>query len=191
MKLLMLDNYDSFTYNLAYLIKETGCEIEVLRNDKCTPETAKHFDGVILSPGPGVPSESGNMPVIIDRLKGQLPMLGVCLGHQAIAESLGAQLSNMPIVHHGIQSTVRVQRKESCLLHGLPMEFKVGRYHSWQVSKESLPGNVHVTVVDQEGQIMALECPELRMYGLQFHPESVMTPKGATLIHNFIQICRK
>lgn len=191
MKLLILDNYDSFTHNLAYLVRKAGSDVEVLRNDKCTPYSIGGFDGIILSPGPGIPAEAGNMPAIVERLKGRIPILGVCLGHQAIAESLGAQLSNMAEVYHGIQSEVKVLRKESSLFQGLPSELVVGRYHSWQVSQEQLPSQITVSAVDEQGRIMAIESPPLKMFGLQFHPESIMTPMGPTIIQNFIQTCKE
>ena len=186
MKVLVLDNYDSFTYNLVHIIREMKVDHEVHRNDRISVQDVARFDCIILSPGPGIPSESGIMPEIISSYFGKKPMLGICLGHQAIAEHMGAKLENMEKVFHG-RSSVMTQKKESTLFEGLPAEFQAGRYHSWKVSKANLPAQIDILVEDEVGDIMAFEIKNQSAYGVQFHPESIMTEGGDRIIQNFIQ----
>jgi len=189
MKLLVLDNYDSFTYNLVHMFRSMNIEHEVFRNDKITAEEALEFDLVILSPGPGIPSEAGNMPEIIAACAGKKPILGICLGHQAIAEYLGGELNNMSTVYHGVKSEISITSDEE-IFEGVPKKIEVGRYHSWEVVRESLPESVRVTAEDDHGGIMALTEPSQKLYGIQFHPESVMTEYGDQMMRNFIKIAQ-
>ncbi len=187
MKLLVLDNYDSFTYNLVNIFRSMNIDHEVHRNDKISPEEALSFDVIILSPGPGIPSEAGNMPKIIAACTGKKPILGICLGHQAIAEYLGAKLNNMSLVYHGVQTKIIIMSNEG-IFQGLPMEIDVGRYHSWEVSRDGLPENISIIAEDENGTIMALSDYSKKIYGIQFHPESVMTEYGQAIIKNFLKI---
>ena len=185
MKTVIIDNYDSFTYNLCHLVKETGAEVTVLRNDKFNLEALQTFEKIILSPGPGIPSEAGLLLDVIRRYAGQKPILGVCLGEQAIGEAFGARLVNLSEVFHGVQTPVYIKEKD-ILFEELPQEILVGRYHSWVVDPEGLPDCLEVTSVSGEGQIMALRHKEYDVHGIQFHPESVLTPDGKKMIENFL-----
>jgi len=187
MKLLVLDNYDSFTYNLVHIFRSLNIDYEVHRNDKISPEEALSFDTIILSPGPGVPSEAGNMARIIAACAGKKPILGICLGHQAIAEYLGAKLSNMKIVYHGVKTKIIIKSNE-VIFEGIPRKIHVGRYHSWEVVRESLPENISIIAEDENGTIMALSDSTKKIYGIQFHPESIMTEYGQKIIQNFLKI---
>ena len=189
MKLLVIDNYDSFTYNLVHMFRSMNIEHEVYRNDKITPEEALEFDLIILSPGPGIPSEAGNMGAIIAACAGKKPILGICLGHQAIAEYLGGKLNNMSTVYHGVKSEICITSNEE-IFEGIPEKIKVGRHHSWEVVREGLPENVLVTAEDEFGGVMALSEPNKKMYGIQFHPESVMTEHGGQMMQNFLKIAQ-
>jgi len=191
MKLLVIDNYDSFTYNLVYVLRQLKVDIEVHRNDKITPEQAIKFDGIVLSPGPGIPEEAGNMPAIIERCAGKIPILGICLGHQAIAQYLGADLMNNPEVFHGVQTPITVLNKPCPIFDNISDSFVAGRYHSWEVNGKTLPETVEITAVAENDCIMALQNREKLLFGVQFHPESIMTPEGATIIKNFIDICKE
>ncbi len=190
MRLLVIDNYDSFTYNLVYILRQNEIDFKVYRNDKVTSEQAEKFDGILLSPGPGIPEEAGNMPAIIDRCSGKIPILGICLGHQAIAQHLGGKLINKSRVYHGLQTPIRLLKNEYLLFKNIPKKFLAGRYHSWEVRREDLPGTIEITAVDDQNSIMAIQHQHLQLFGLQFHPESIMTPEGAVMIKNFIQICK-
>ena len=187
MKLLVLDNYDSFTYNLVHIFSSMNIDYEVHRNDKICPEEALSFDIIILSPGPGIPSEAGNMAGIIAACAGKKPILGICLGHQAIAEYLGAKLNNMPIVYHGVKTKIIIKSNE-VIFEGIPRKIDVGRYHSWEVVRESLPENISIIAEDENGTIMALSDSTKKIYGIQFHPESIMTEYGQEIIKNFLKI---
>jgi anthranilate synthase component 2 len=189
MKLLVIDNYDSFTYNLVYILRQNKVGFEVYRNDKISPDLASKYDGILLSPGPGIPNEAGNMPAIINQCAGKIPILGICLGHQALAEYLGGELLNNPRVFHGVQTPIRLLKKESPLFNNISQEILAGRYHSWEVSKKNLPDEIEITALDEHGSIMALEYSPKQLFGLQFHPESIMTPEGPSIIQNFINIC--
>ncbi|MGL5683035.1 MAG: anthranilate synthase component II [Marinifilaceae bacterium] len=186
MKLLLLDNYDSFTYNLYLLFSELNVKMDVVRNDKIDLDTLSNYDGVVLSPGPGIPAEAGKMLQVIQQCAGRIPILGVCLGHQAIAEAFGGELINLSEVFHGIQSPVYNLYNDT-LFADLDSEFNVGRYHSWVVNPVTLPDCLEVTAISAEGQIMALKHKDYNIRGVQFHPESILTPSGKTMITNFIQ----
>lgn len=184
--ILIFDNYDSFTYNLVHLVKELGfTDVDVHRNDKIALEDIAKYDKIILSPGPGIPSEAGLLLPLIKEYAGKKPILGVCLGHQAIGEAFGAKLSNLEDVYHGVATKIEVI-KPDYLFEGLDNELEVGRYHSWIVDKEGLPGCIEVTAVDSNGQIMALRHKEYDIHGVQFHPESVLTPAGEIIVRNFL-----
>ena len=194
MKILVFDNYDSFTYNLVHVIKELGYEdIEVHRNDKIALADIARFDKIILSPGPGVPSESGILLDVIKTYAPTKPILGVCLGEQAIGEAFGAQLINLPEVYHGISTEIQIVA-DDYIFNGLgtdcksaPADLEVGRYHSWAVSQENFPDCLQVTAIDEDGMIMALKHREFDVHGVQFHPESVLTPKGVEIVRNFLE----
>lgn len=186
MKIAIIDNYDSFVYNLSHLVKELGAEVSVLRNDQFRMEELEAFDKILLSPGPGVPEEAGLLLDVIRTYAGKKPILGVCLGEQAIGEVYGAQLSNLDTVFHGIQSPVTVSVLDY-LFEGLPQRFPVGRYHSWVVDRKDLPDCLEVTATSDEGYIMALRHRTLDVRGVQFHPESVLTPDGKQLIGNWLR----
>jgi len=185
MRIAMIDNYDSFTYNLVHLVKELGADIRVFRNDRFHPGQLEPFDKILLSPGPGIPAEAGLMPDVILHYAGSKPILGVCLGEQALGEAFGGTLVNLDEVFHGVQTPCRVV-KPDYLFEGLPEEFPVGRYHSWVVDAETLPACLECTAVSPEGQVMALRHRSLDLRGVQFHPESVLTPDGARIIRNWL-----
>lgn len=186
MKILIFDNYDSFTYNLVHLVKELGfTDVDVYRNDKIALEDIAKYDKIILSPGPGIPSEAGLLLPLIKEYAGKKPILGVCLGHQAIGEAFGATLTNLEDVYHGVATKINVI-KPDLLFNELGSELEVGRYHSWIVSQENLPDCIEVTAIDDNGQIMALKHKEFEIYGVQFHPESVLTPAGEIIVKNFL-----
>lgn len=185
MKIVIIDNYDSFTYNLSHLIKEIGTEVTVIRNDQFTLNQLERFDKIVLSPGPGIPSEAGLLLDVIKTYKGRKPILGVCLGHQAIGEVFGGTLENLSDVFHGV-ATEGTQFSNDYIFDSLPKRITMGRYHSWVVSRENFPTCLEVTAVSDEGQIMALKHKNYDIHGIQFHPESVLTPEGKTILRNFI-----
>ena len=185
MKLVIIDNYDSFTYNLSHLVKELGAEVTVLRNDQFKLEELETFDKIILSPGPGIPSEAGLLLDVIRTYAGRKPILGVCLGHQAIGEVFGGRLENLSEVFHGV-ATEGTQFHNDPIFSGLPSRLTMGRYHSWVVSKEDFPDCLEITAESDEGQIMALRHKTFEIHGIQFHPESVLTPEGRIIIKNFL-----
>mgnify|MGYP006271011657 CR=1 FL=1 len=186
MKILVFDNYDSFTYNLVQMIKElTTASVEVYRNDEIALEKVKSYDKILLSPGPGIPSESGLLLPLIKEYAATKSIFGVCLGQQAIAESFGGSLSNLSKVYHGIATDVQLT-SPSTLFEGLPNSFKVGRYHSWVVNEKDLPKELIITSKDEDGFIMSLEHTNYDVKGVQYHPESVLTPNGAKIIENWL-----
>jgi len=185
MKIVIIDNYDSFTYNLSHLVKELGAEVAVLRNDQFELPQLDVFDRIILSPGPGIPSEAGLLLDVIRTYAGKKPILGVCLGHQAIGEVFGAKLENLSDVFHGV-ATEGTQFGIDPLFAGLPRRITMGRYHSWVVSKDGFPDCLEVTAESDEGQIMALRHKQLNIRGIQFHPESILTPDGRQMLLNWI-----
>ena len=185
MKIVIIDNYDSFTYNLSHLVKELGAEVTVVRNDQFELADLEPYSKIILSPGPGIPSEAGLLLDVIRTYAGKKPILGVCLGHQAIGEVFGAKLENLSEVFHGVATPCHIVADDP-IFSGLDRDITVGRYHSWVVSQEGLPECLEVTAVSDEGQIMALRHKTLNVRGIQFHPESVLTPDGRKMIQNFL-----
>ncbi len=185
MKTVIIDNYDSFTFNLAHLLKELGAEVDVVRNDQFELPTLEQYDKIVLSPGPGIPSEAGLLLDVIRTYAGRKPMLGVCLGHQAIGEVFGAKLENLSEVYHGI-STDCEHFANDPIFNDVPTHFEVGRYHSWVVSKEGLPDCLEVTATSPDGNIMALRHKHYPIHGIQFHPESVLTPLGRQIVKNWL-----
>lgn len=192
MKILVFDNYDSFTYNLVHLVEKiTGEKVDVCRNDEVTLEQVGIYDKIILSPGPGIPSEAGLLLPLVKQYASTKSILGVCLGHQAIAEAFGGRLINLSTVFHGVATPIRLVdmnelNKENAILSGLPGEVEVGRYHSWIVSDEDLPAELEVTARDANGYIMALQHKTWDVQGVQFHPESVLTPDGEKMLRNWL-----
>ncbi|WP_297262003.1 aminodeoxychorismate/anthranilate synthase component II [uncultured Prevotella sp.] len=186
MKIVIIDNYDSFTYNLSHLLKELGAEVVVVRNDKFELKDLEQYDKIVLSPGPGIPSEAGLLLDVIRTYAGRKPILGVCLGHQAIGEVFGASLENLKEVYHGVQ-TEGTQLGNDYIFDGLPERVMMGRYHSWVVAKDSVPESLEVTAMSDDGEIMAMRHRQYDIHGIQFHPESVLTPEGKTIVGNFLK----
>jgi anthranilate synthase component 2 len=191
MKILVFDNYDSFTYNLVHLVEQiTGNRVDVYRNDELPLEKVKDYDKILLSPGPGVPSEAGLLLPLIKEYAATKSILGVCLGHQAIGEAFGGTLTNLSTVYHGIATPVQQithEGKHSRLFEGLAEEFVVGRYHSWVVDQENFPSDLQITAKEEHGYIMALEHKTYDVQGVQFHPESILTPDGAIILKNWLK----
>ncbi len=188
MKIVVIDNYDSFTYNLVHAIKKiTGLPVDVFRNDEIALSDLEKYDKIVLSPGPGIPEEAGLLLDIIKEFGPKKSMLGVCLGHQAIGEAFGGKLHNMNKVLHGVATPVTLTGNKSELFEGLPATFEVGRYHSWIVEKENLPDCFEVTSYDNEGLIMSMQHKEYDVQGVQFHPESVLTPLGEEILRNWLK----
>lgn len=185
MKTVIIDNYDSFTFNLAHLLKELGAEVDVVRNDQFELPALERYDKIVLSPGPGIPSEAGLLPDVIRAYAGRKPMLGVCLGHQAIGEVFGAKLENLAEVYHGVATDCEHFSNDP-IFNGMPRHFEVGRYHSWVVSKDGLPDCLEVTATSPDGNIMALRHKRYPVHGIQFHPESVLTPLGRQIVGNWL-----
>ena len=185
MKIVIIDNYDSFTYNLSHLVKELGAEVTVVRNDQFELADLEQYSKIILSPGPGIPSEAGLLLDVIRTYAGKKPILGVCLGHQAIGEVFGAKLENLSDVFHGVATPCHIIADDP-IFSGLERDITIGRYHSWVVSREDLPNCLEITAVSDEGQIMALRHRELNIRGIQFHPESVLTPNGKKMLQNWL-----
>jgi len=186
-KILVFDNYDSFTYNLVHAVRKLGfTNIEIHRNDVLPLEEVKRFDKIILSPGPGIPSEAGLLLPLIKEYAATKSILGVCLGHQAIAEAFGGTLINLTSVLHGVATPINILKPEDVLFKGLPKTIEAGRYHSWAVQRSSFPDCFDITAEDAEGQIMALAHKQFDVHGVQFHPESVLTPMGERLLNNWL-----
>ena len=190
--IVLIDNYDSFTYNLVQYIGALEPDIRVIRNDACTPEEieAMKLDAIVISPGPGKPSEAGICIEAIRYFKDKVPILGVCLGHQAICEAFGGTVSYAKELMHGKSSVAQIL-EESPLFKNLGTEMQVARYHSLAAIRDTLPEELKVTAATDDGEIMAVEHRDYPVYGLQFHPESVLTPKGMTLIENFLNISKE
>lgn len=187
MKILILDNYDSFTYNLVHIVRKLGYkDLDVIRNDKIAVEDVKIYDKIILSPGPGIPVEAGIMMDLIKAYAPQKPILGVCLGHQAIGESFGGELYNIQKVIHG-KSLATTIVADDYLFNNVPKTFKSGRYHSWAVRKENFPSDLEITAFDENGIVMALKHKKYDVRGVQFHPESIMTEHGETMMENWLK----
>ena len=186
MKVVIIDNYDSFTYNLAHLVKELGADVTVFRNDQFQLPELECFDKIILSPGPGIPSEAGQLMDVIRKYAGRKPMLGVCLGHQAIGEAFGAKLTNLSEVYHGV-ATPCIQFGNDVIFDGLDKRIEIGRYHSWVVDRSGFPDCLDVTAVSDDGCIMGLKHKNYDIHGIQFHPESVLTPDGKKMVRNWLE----
>lgn len=184
-KILLLDNYDSFTYNVYQLISELGAAVEVVRNDKITIEAVKNYSAVIISPGPGIPSDAGISEQIISELKGELPILGICLGHQAIGEVFGGKIIRAAEIVHG--KTSKLIHNGKGLYNGLKQYVEVGRYHSLIIERETLPKCLEITSELEDGTIMGVRHKEFEIEGIQFHPESILTPSGRQMMINFLK----
>ena len=185
--ILLLDNYDSFTYNVYQLLSELGAEVEVIRHDKITVEGIERggYEALVISPGPGEPKDAGITEEAIRKLGPHMPILGICLGHQAIGEAFGGKLENLSDVFHGVATPCHIVVDDP-IFSGVERDITIGRYHSWVVAKEGLPECLEITAVSDEGQIMALRHKTLNIRGIQFHPESVLTPDGKKMIQNFL-----
>ncbi len=188
MKILVLDNYDSFTYNLVHYIRELGYgdRMDVHRNDAISSEETDSYDAILLSPGPGIPKEAGIMAQLIERYGQSKRILGVCLGHQAIAEAYGARIYNMETVLHGVSGRLKVSANDR-LFKGLPTEYDICHYHSWGIDPNALGEQLDVTAIDELGQVMAISHKQYDVKGVQFHPESIMTEHGHQLLKNWIE----
>ena len=185
MKTVLIDNYDSFTYNLYHLLRQFDIDITVFRNDTFQMNELESFDKILLSPGPGIPKESGLLMDVIQTYAGKKPILGICLGEQAIGESFGGTLVNLPDVFHGVQTPIDIVC-DDYLFNNIDKEIPVGRYHSWVVDRDSLPSDLEVLALSKEGYIMALRHKTYDVRGIQFHPESVLTPDGEMIMKNWI-----
>jgi anthranilate synthase component 2 len=193
MKILVFDNYDSFTYNLVHLVEKIiGEKVDVFRNDQIPLEKVEMYDKIILSPGPGIPSEAGSLLPLIKQYASTKSILGVCLGHQAIGEVFGARLINLSKVYHGVASPVNIipQNPRSAtnsanLFEGLSDGFMAGRYHSWVVDPDDFPDTLEITATDMNGHVMALRHKSYDVLGVQFHPESILTPDGEKIMRNW------
>ena len=186
LRVVVIDNYDSFTYNLVHLVRHLGANVTVYRNDQFVLADLETFDKIILSPGPGIPAEAGLLLDVIRTYAGRKPILGVCLGHQAIGEVFGGSLTNLSDVFHGV-ATEGTQLQNDPIFAGLPRRITMGRYHSWVVDRDTLPACLEVTAESDEGYVMALRHRDYDIHGIQFHPESVLTPQGATIVANWLR----
>ena len=188
MKILVFDNYDSFTYNLVQMIEQImGEKVEVFRNDQIELAEIEKYDKIVLSPGPGIPSEAGILLELIKKYAPTKSILGVCLGQQAIAEAFGGSLINLTEIYHGVATTAQTIKKEAMLLRDLPQNLEVGRYHSWAVNPEDFPEELEITSVDENGMIMSLQHKTYDVHAVQYHPESILTPDGRKIIENFLK----
>ena len=187
LRVVVIDNYDSFTYNLVHLVRHLGANVTVYRNDQFVLADLETFDKIILSPGPGIPAEAGLLLDVIRTYAGRKPILGVCLGHQAIGEVFGGSLTNLSDVFHGV-ATEGTQLQNDPIFAGLPCRITMGRYHSWVVDRDTLPACLEVTAESDEGYVMALRHRDYDIHGIQFHPESVLTPQGGTIVSNWLAL---
>jgi len=188
MKILVFDNYDSFTYNLVHLVEKIIHEkVDVFRNDEIALEKVYEYDKIILSPGPGIPEEAGLLLPLIKMYAPTKSILGVCLGHQAIGQAFGGTLTNLSTVYHGVATSCQQSNVHSRLFEGMPNEFEIGRYHSWVVDKNGFPDELEITATDESNYIMALQHKKYDVQGVQFHPESVLTPDGETIMRNWLK----
>lgn len=189
MKILVFDNYDSFTYNLVHLVEKiTQAKVDVFRNDQITLEAVNAYDKIILSPGPGIPEEAGLLLPLIKAYAATKSILGVCLGHQAIGQAFGGKLTNLDKVYHGVATNITILNEQAPILKGLGKQVEVGRYHSWIIANENFPAELEITAVDDNGFAMALQHKTYDVQGVQFHPESVLTPSGETMLRNWLGI---
>jgi anthranilate synthase component II len=188
MKILVFDNYDSFTYNLVHLVEKIlHTKVDVFRNDAISLEEVKAYDKIILSPGPGVPSEAGLLLPLVKKYAATKSILGVCLGHQAIGEAFGGSLINLDTVFHGVATPIKIIKETAPLLKGLEQQVEVGRYHSWIVDEKTLPAELEITAIDSNGYIMAMQHKTYDVQGVQFHPESILTPCGEQIMRNWLK----
>jgi anthranilate synthase component 2 len=185
-KILVIDNYDSFTYNLVHYLEDLNCDVTVKRNDKFSLEEAEDYDKILLSPGPGIPDEAGLLKPVIKQYAETKSILGICLGQQAIAEVFGGKIENLNEVHHGVSSKIRQINDDDILYRDLPKELEVGRYHSWVVSKD-LPEELIVTSLDENGEIMSIRHKDYDVRAVQYHPESILTPEGKKILKNWVE----
>ena len=185
MNIVIIDNYDSFTYNLVHLIASLGANVTVLKNDNLDLVQLENFDKIVLSPGPGLPEEAGKTMDVIKTYASIKPILGVCLGHQAIALAYGASLTNLPTVCHGL-STIGLNLGNDPIFKGLPAKVTMGRYHSWVVTRESVCPPLEITALSDDGLVMGIRHKHLKLHGIQFHPESILTPEGKTIVNNWL-----
>ena len=185
-KILVIDNYDSFVYNLVHYLEELDCEVTVKRNDQFHLDECEAYDKISLSPGPGIPDEAGLLKDVIKKYAATKPILGVCLGQQAIGEVFGGTIINLDRVFHGVATSIDITQEDTVLFKDLGSKIDVGRYHSWVVSQDNFPLALEITAVDENGQIMALRHREFDIEAVQFHPESVLTPDGKKMIANWI-----
>jgi anthranilate synthase component 2 len=185
-KVLIIDNYDSFTYNLVHYLEELNCEVIVLRNDEFELSEIEKFDTIILSPGPGIPSQAGLLNDVIATFASTKKILGICLGQQAIAEVFGGSLLNMNKVHHGVAATISISVADEILFKDLPKQIEVGRYHSWVINSDDFPSDLEVTSTTADGEIMSIRHKKFNLKGVQFHPESILTPYGKVILSNWI-----
>ena len=184
--IVVIDNYDSFTYNLVHYLEDLDCHVTVFRNDEFNLEELQSFDKIVLSPGPGVPSEAGLLKAVIEKYAATKPILGVCLGQQAIGEVFGGSLTNLEKVYHGVATNIKVAVSDESLFDGLENEFEVGRYHSWVISHNNFPAELEITSTDQNGHIMSIRHKKFDVKGVQFHPESILTPNGKQILKNWV-----
>lgn len=188
MKILIFDNYDSFTYNIVQYVEElTDGKVDIFRNDEIALEKIAEYDKIILSPGPGIPDEAGLLKAVIKEYAPTKSILGICLGLQAMAEVYGGSIENLSEVHHGIATEMTQQISDEKLYKGIPEKFEAGRYHSWIVKKDTLPECFNISSVDEEGQVMSIFHKEYDLRGVQFHPESILTPDGKLMLKNWIE----
>lgn len=185
-KILVIDNYDSFTYNLVHYLQDLNCEVTVYRNDEFDIDEVKKFDKILLSPGPGIPDEAGLLKEVIKTYSTSKSILGVCLGQQAIGEVFGGSLTNLDKVYHGVATNVTILVDDENLFNGLEKQIEVGRYHSWVINPQDFPESLEITSVDENGQIMSIRHRTLDVKGVQFHPESVLTPHGKKMLENWV-----
>jgi anthranilate synthase component II len=187
LKILVLDNYDSFTYNLVHCLEQCCDDVTVKRNDAIALDAVSVFDAIVLSPGPGLPKDAGIMPALIESYASSKRILGVCLGHQAIGEAFGARLKNLSKVLHGVNVPVTVADAGEMLFKGLGPRIDTGRYHSWVIDRATLPSALHITATDDDGEVMAVRHLHHDVCGVQFHPESLLTPQGLQMVRNWVQ----
>ena len=185
-KIIVIDNYDSFTYNLVHYLEDLNCEVTVYRNDEFDIEELQKFDKILLSPGPGIPDEAGLLKEVIKTYAATKSILGVCLGQQAIAEVFGGSLINLEKVYHGVATNIKIQVQDEPLFKGLESEIEVGRYHSWVVNSTDFPEVLEITSLDENGQIMSLRHKTYDVRAVQFHPESILTPHGKKILENWV-----
>jgi anthranilate synthase component 2 len=185
-KIVIIDNYDSFTYNLAHYFEDLNCEVTVYKNDEFEMEELLHFDKIVLSPGPGIPKDAGLLFDVIKAYYSKKSILGICLGQQAIAEFFGASLLNLKTVFHGIATPIKITVSDEVLFNGLDQQFNAGRYHSWVVNPVDFPETLEITSQDNIGNIMSLRHMQYDICGVQFHPESILTPDGKKILENWV-----